>query len=80
MTDITDFIQAAVADKPVAAQKAFAAAMSDRVDDALTAKYDEVTQQMFNGVEVEQELDDEVEVDLDEFDADLETEMEDNDV
>ena len=87
MTDITDFIQAAVADKPIAAQQAFAAAMSDRVDDALTAKYDEVQQQVFNGV-------DEVEDDTDELEAyefgvleaelenqeDLETEMEDNDV
>lgn len=82
MTDITDFIQAAVADKPIAAQQAFATAMSDRVDDALTAKYDEVQQQVFNGV-------DEVEVDTDELEAleaelgnqeDLETEMEDNDV
>jgi len=84
MTDVTDFIQAAVADKPIAAQHAFAAAMDDRVDTALTAKYDEVQQQIFNGV-------DEVEVDETEYEAveaemsdedhtDLETEMEDNDV
>ena len=88
MTDVTDFIQAAVADKPVAAQKAFAAAMDDRVQNALTFAYDEVQQQVF-GQQVdpdEEQVNDELDDYEDQLIADdegqqeLETEMEDNDV
>ena len=89
MTDVTDFIQAAVADKPVAAQKAFAAAMDDRVQNALTFAYDEVQQQVFGQQQVdpdEEQVNDELDDYEDQLIADdegqqeLETEMEDNDV
>ena len=84
MTDITDFIQAAVADKPIAAQQAFAAAMDDKVDAALTSKYDEVTQQVFNGVDPDEEINDELDdyedaLIADDEDTDLETEWDEQD-
>jgi len=84
MTDVTDFIGAAVADKPVAALKAFAAAMEPRISDALDTRYSEVSNQVFNPQveaddeaemnELEMSAEDEVEVE--EPEAELETEME----
>jgi len=84
MTDVTDFIGAAVADKPVAALKAFSAAMEPRISDALDTRYSEVSNQVFNPQvdaddeaeihELELTTDDEVEVE--EPEAELETEME----
>ena len=84
MTDVTDFIGAAVADKPVAALKAFSAAMEPRISDALDTRYSEVSNQVFNPQvdaddeaeihELELTTDDEVEVE--EPEAKLETEME----
>ncbi|MDB4726223.1 hypothetical protein OAF54_02210 [bacterium] len=71
-TEITDFLQSAIDDKPVAAVKAFSAGMEDRVQNALSQKYDEVSQTVFNPTDsVETEIED---------NTDLETEMEDNDV
>lgn len=75
MSDITDFIQAAVMDKPMAAQKAFAAALEPRIEDALAAKYDEVSHKLFNP-----EFDDTQGVVGEIENSDLETEMDDNDV
>jgi len=46
--DITDFISAAVADKPTKAYDAFAAALEPKLDAALSAKYDEVSVSVFN--------------------------------
>jgi len=84
MTDVTDSIGAAVADKPVAALKAFSAAMEPRISDALDTRYSEVSNQVFNPQvdaddeaeihELELTTDDEVEVE--EPEAELETEME----
>ena len=84
MTDVTDFIGAAVADKPVAALKAFSAAMEPKISDALDARYSEVSNQVFNPQveaddeaemnELEMSAEDEVEVE--EPEAELETEME----
>jgi len=75
MTDITDFIGAAVADKPVAALKAFSAAMEPKITDALDTRYDEVSRAVFNRVDAEdeaemRELEDEA------VEQELETEME----
>lgn len=75
MTDITDFIGAAVADKPVAALKAFSAAMEPKITDALNTRYDEVSRKVFNRVDAEDEaemheLEDEA------VEQELETEME----
>ena len=85
MTDVTDFIGAAVADKPVAALKAFSAAMEPRISDALDARYSEVSNQVFNPQveaddeaemnELEMSAEDEVEVE-EPVEAELETEME----
>jgi hypothetical protein len=75
MSDITDFISAAVNEKPVAAQKAFAQAMEPKIDAAIQAKYSEIAQSIFNPQEEEM-----IEVE-DAIDQELETEMEDpNDV
>ena len=86
MTDVTDFIGAAIADKPVAALKAFGAAMEPKITDALNTRYDEVSNQVFNPSQevaddvedVELEAADEVvdEVEVEEPEAELETEME----
>ena len=73
MTHITDFISAAVMDKPVAATQAFSAAMNDRIENALTAKYDEVTNNVFN-----QPFNDTQGVVGEIENSDLETEMDDN--
>lgn len=77
MTDVTDFIGAAVADKPVAALKAFGAAMEPRITDALNTRYNEVSQTVFNP---QVEAEDEAELaELDDAEAveqELETEME----
>ena len=85
MTDVTDFIGAAVADKPVAALKAFSAAMEPRISDALDTRYSEVSNQVFNPQveaddeaemnELEMSAEDEVEVE-EPVEAELETEME----
>jgi len=85
MTDVTDFIGAAVADKPVAALKAFSAAMEPRISDALDARYSEVSNQVFNPQveaddeaemnELEMSAEDEYEVE-EPVEAELETEME----
>lgn len=53
MNDITDFISAAVEDKPVQAIKAFSAAMEPKIDSALETKRTEVLQQVFNNQEAE---------------------------
>lgn len=64
---ITDFISAAVQNKPIAAQQAFADAIQPKVDAAVSDMYDNVAQSVFN-----QEMVD---------DQEFETEMEDqNDV
>ena len=85
MTDVTDFIGAAVADKPVAALKAFSAAMEPRISDALDTRYSEVSNQVFNPQveaddeaemnELELSAEDEYEVE-EPVEAELETEME----
>ena len=59
MTDVTDFIGAAVTDKPVKALKAFSAAMEPRISDALDSRYSEVSNQVFNP---QVEADDEAEL------------------
>lgn len=53
---ITDFISAAVADKPVAAAKAFAQALEPKVDAALHQKRDEILSQVFNRTEEEEDV------------------------
>jgi len=76
MTDVTDFIGAAVADKPVAALKAFSAAMEPRISDALDTRYSEVSNAVFNP---QVDADDEAELsELDDIETEeeLETEME----
>jgi len=78
MTDVTDFIGAAVADKPVAALKAFSAAMEPRISDALDARYSEVSNQVFNpqvDVDDEEEMN-ELDMEVEEPETELETEME----
>lgn len=45
---VTDFISAAVADKPVAATKAFSQAIEPKIDAALAAAREEILQQTFN--------------------------------
>ena len=52
---ITDFISAAVADKPVAATKAFTQALEPKLDAALHQKRDEVSRQVFNTTETGEE-------------------------
>jgi hypothetical protein len=86
MTDVTDFIGAAVADKPVKALKAFSAAMEPRISDALDAHYSKVSHAVFNPPQevadevedVELEATDEIvdEVEVEEPEVELETEME----
>ena len=84
MTDVTDFIGAAVEDKPVKAMKAFSAAMQPRIDAALDAKYTEVASSVFNPqVEAddeaemnELEMSAEDEVQVEEPEQEFETEME----
>jgi hypothetical protein len=49
MSDITDFIAAAVNDKPLAAQQAFDSAMQSRVSDVVAAKYQDMQATLFNG-------------------------------
>lgn len=46
---ITDFISAAVEQKPQAAMKAFSAALEPKIAAALERKYDEVATSVFNG-------------------------------
>ena len=60
---ITDFIQAAVNDKPSAALDAFSNAIQPKLDAAIVDKYDEVANQVFNGSydEPEQEYEQEME-------------------
>jgi len=78
MTDVTDFIGAAVADKPVAALKAFSAAMEPKISDALDTRYSEVSNQVFNPqVDADDEAElAELELEVEEPEAELETEME----
>ena len=81
MSDVTDFIGAAVADKPVAALKAFSAAMEPRISGALDNRYSEVSNQVFNPQEVADDVEVEAEaatdeVEIEEPEQDLETEME----
>ena len=76
MTDVTDFIGAAVEDKPVKAMKAFAAAMQPKIDAALDTKYTEVAHSVFNS---QVDADDEAEMnELDniEPEQEFETKME----
>ena len=75
MTDTTDFIGAAVTDKPVAALKAFSAAMEPKITDALNARYDEVSQAVFNRVDADDEAE-MYELDDEAVEQELETEME----
>jgi len=65
MTDITDFISAAIEEKPVAAQKAFAAAMEPKIQAAIEKEYDVVAQSVFNP-QMETEEPEEVELATDE--------------
>lgn len=60
--DLTDFISAAVADKPVQAIKAFSSAMEPKIQAALDNRKIEVTKQIFNTTSVELEEPAEVEV------------------
>ena len=78
MTDVTDFIGAAIADKPVAALKAFSAAMEPKISDALDTRYSEVSNQVFNPqVEADDEAEiNELDMEVEEPQAELETEME----
>jgi hypothetical protein len=78
MTDVTDFIGSAVADKPVAALKAFSAAMEPKISDALDSRYSEVSNQVFNPqVEEDDEAEmNELDMDVENPEAELETEME----
>lgn len=86
MNDITDFISAAIEEKPVAAQKAFAAAMEPKIQAALETQYDAVTQSVFNPQMEEEpedvelaadEVVDEVEVEEPvDVESELESEME----
>lgn len=48
MSDITDFISAALDDKPLAAQQAFDNAMADRLDAAVAQQYHSVASNVFN--------------------------------
>lgn len=48
MNDVTNFISAAVEDKPVEAIKAFSSAMEPKIDAALEKKREEVISQVFN--------------------------------
>lgn len=76
MTDVTDFISAAVDDKPVKALKAFSAAMEPRISDALDTRYAEVSHAVFNP---QVDADDEAEMhelEDDTVEQELETEME----
>ena len=57
MNDITDFISAAVDDKPIEAIKAFSSAMEPKIDAALEKKREEVVSQVFNKNEQETEND-----------------------
>lgn len=77
MEDITDFISAAVNEKPVAAQKAFSQAMDSRIATAIQSKYDEVAKEVFGVSEIEQEEPDQI---VDAEPQELETEMEDDHV
>ena len=45
---VKDFFQAAVSDKPTSAYKAFSAAIEPKINDALTAREKEVSNQLFN--------------------------------
>ena len=58
MNNITDFISAAVDDKPVEAIKAFSSAMEPKIEAALANKREQVVSQVFNKNEQETENDD----------------------
>jgi hypothetical protein len=55
MNDITNFISAAVEDKPLEAIKAFSSAMEPKIDAALEKKVEEISSQLFNKDEQETE-------------------------
>lgn len=48
MSNIKDFMKAAVEDKPSAAQNAFFAELEPRIEKAMDAKYAEVATSVFN--------------------------------
>jgi hypothetical protein len=48
MSDITDFISAALDDKPLAAQQAFDNAMADRLDAVVAQQYHSIASNVFN--------------------------------
>jgi hypothetical protein len=54
---VTDFLSATVADKPVAALKAFSAAMEPKIEDSLAQRYAEVSRSVFNPETTTWELD-----------------------
>lgn len=56
MNDITNFISAAVEDKPLEAIKAFSSAMEPKIDAALEKKVEDLSSQLLNkdGQETEQ--------------------------
>lgn len=54
--DITDFISAAIADKPVQAIKAFSSAMEPKIQAALDDKYAETAKQIFNSTSEMEEI------------------------
>lgn len=48
MSDIKDFISAAVQDRPSQAMDAFLNAIEPKLDAALSARYDQISQSIFN--------------------------------
>jgi hypothetical protein len=69
--DVIDLLKAAHENKPNDFQSAFQGVMQDKISAALDAKREVIAQQMMNGAEEEEEIDDE-DFDLDdepEFDS-----------
>lgn len=78
MEDITNFLKSAIADKPVAAQKAFSDAIQSRVDAALEDKYNEVAHSVFNSQDIEDNIEVEEPLEIDSIETELEVETEGN--
>lgn len=72
MEEITNFLKSAIADKPVAAQRAFSDAIQSRVDAALEDKYNEVATGVFGSNE--DTLEEPLEIDSIETEFEVETE------
>lgn len=69
MSDVTDFISAAVQNKPVAAAKAFSAAMEPKIHAAIDARYDEMAQGVFNQADAVEDESTEIETEMGETDV-----------